>query len=130
MDIDFLIVNSFAFILLGIACLWLAWQQRKLKQENLTLMAQIESINKDLAGMCSAAVKVDARITRIDARMTALSEQLTHYQAQEANASPYHNVIQRVRDGANTDQLIKECGLSREEAALLFKLHGAGEPSE
>ncbi len=127
MGIDFLMMNSFAFVLLGIACLWLAWQQRKLKQENLTLMAQIESINKDLASVCSAAVKVDARITEADAGIAEVSEQLTQCQQQEADALPYHNVIQKVRDGASTDQLIKECGLGQEEAALLFKLHGTDE---
>ena len=127
MNINFLMVNSVAFVLLGIACLWLAWQQRKLKQENLTLMAQIESINKDLAGLCLAAVKVDARITDAEIGITELSEQLTQYQQQEAEALPYHNVIQRVREGASTDQLIKECGLGQEEAALLFKLHGTDE---
>ena len=127
MGIDFLMVNSLAFVLLGFACLWLAWQQRKLKQENQTLMAQIESINKDLAGVCLAAVKVDARITDVDTNIAELSEQLVHYQNQETEVTPYHNVIQKVREGVSADQLIKECGLSQEEAALLFKLHGTDE---
>jgi len=122
MDADLII--SFSFVLLGLSVLWLVRALQKLKQSNQALHEQIESLNKDVAGLCSAAVKVDGYLASHAEKLADVFEKLNAYQYKEAEASPYHSVIERVRSGASANELIKECGLSREEAALLFKLHG------
>lgn len=125
MAID-LILAGFAVVLvfLSVVVLWLLVSQRKLKQANQALLEQIDSIHKDVAGLCSAAVKVDSRLSSNTEQLADIFEQLSTHEQKEEEALPYHSVIQKVRAGASANELIKECGLSREEAALLLKLHG------
>ncbi len=125
MDIDLLVIVALCFSLLGLGCLWLALEQRKLKNINQVLAEQIDSMSKDIAGLCSAAVTVDSRIAMSAEQMADLLDKLGDYEHKESEASPYHSVIQRVRSGASEQELIKDCGLSREEAALLIKVHGS-----
>jgi len=125
MDTDLLIIVTLCFSLLGLGLLWLALEQRKLKAINQILAEQIDSMSTDIAGLCSAAITVDSRIAISAEKMADLLDKLGDYEHKESEASPYHSVIQRVRSGASAQELIKECGLSREEAALLIKVHGS-----
>lgn len=124
MDTDLLIIVALCFSLLGLGLLWLALEQRKLKNINQVLVDQINSITKDIAGLCSAAVNVDSRIAISAEQMADLLDKLGDYEHKESEASPYHSIIQKVRAGATVQELIKDCGLSREEAVLLIKVHG------
>ncbi|MDF1584545.1 MAG: DUF2802 domain-containing protein [Methyloprofundus sp.] len=125
MDTDLLIIVVLCFSLLALGLLWLALEQQKLKRMNQVLAEQIDSMSKDITGLCSAAVTVDSRIAISTQQMADLLDKLGDYEHKESEASPYHSVIQRVRSGASAQELIKDCGLSREEAALLIKVHGS-----
>ncbi|MCF7971097.1 MAG: DUF2802 domain-containing protein [Methylococcaceae bacterium] len=125
MNTDLLIIVALCFSLLGLGLLWLALEQRKLKKVNQVLTEQIDSMTKDIAGLCLAAVKVDSRIANSAEQLADLLDKLGDYEQKESEVSPYHSVIQRVRAGASAQELIKDCGLSREEAALLIKVHGS-----
>jgi len=125
MDTDLLIIVALCFSLLGLGLLWLVLEQRKLRNINQVLAEQIDGMSKDIAGLCSAAVTVDSRIAMSAEQVADLLDKLGDYEHKESEASPYHSVIQRVRSGASAQELIKDCGLSREEAALLIKVHGS-----
>ena len=121
---ELIVIVSLVFALFAIGLVWLVWEQHKLKHANQALFEQLESINKDVAGLCSAAVKVDSRLSLSGEQLADLFEKLSTFERQETEVSPYHSVIQKVRAGSSVQELIKECGLSRDEAALLVKLHG------
>lgn len=104
---------------------WLFQELKKLKQEILTLSGNVERNNRDIAGLCSAAVSVDTQIIDNNERIKGIVEKVTDFEQHEQQLTqPYHDAIQRVRDGANTEELMQKCGLSREEAVLLIRLHG------
>ncbi|MDC9728194.1 MAG: DUF2802 domain-containing protein [Methyloprofundus sp.] len=81
-------------------------------------------MNKDLAGLCAAAVQVDSRLAKSSEHVNELIERIDNYGADDIVSSAYQNVIDKVQEGFSEQDIIKECGLSREEAALLIKLHG------
>ncbi len=125
MDTDLLFVIVLCFSLFGLGLLWLVLEQRKLRNINQVLAEQIDGMSKDIAGLCSAAVTVDSRIAMSAEQVADLLDKLGDYEHKGPEASPYHSVIQRVRSGASEQELVKDCGLSREEAALLIKVHGS-----
>ncbi|MGR9046709.1 MAG: DUF2802 domain-containing protein [Gammaproteobacteria bacterium] len=104
--------------------IWLTVEHLKLKREFRILAEHVNNHNRDIAGLCSAAVTVDSRLTGADDLLKNLAEKLSDYEHKEEADQPYHNVIQRVRQGADVAELIQKFGLSRDEAVLLIRLHG------
>jgi CII-binding regulator of phage lambda lysogenization HflD len=104
---------------------WLVFENRKLKQRFNILSSYVERNNKDIAGLCSAAISVDSKLSDSSVKLNDIAEKVTDIKQHDQQASqPYQNEIQRVRDGANAEELINQCGLSRDEAVLLIRLHG------
>jgi len=98
---------------------------KKLRQDFINLSGCVERNNKDIAGLCSAAVFVDSRLSDNNSQLTGIIEKVADFEQHEQPSSqPYHNAIQRARNGADAEALIQQCGLSREEAVLLIRLHG------
>lgn len=108
---------------------------RKLRQAHGLLEAQIQRNHDDLAGLCSAAVAVDRRLANADARLNSIAERV----AERPNAAPdtpkvadvverpaqgYEDVIAKIRQGVGVEDLVRDCGLTRDEAVLLTRLHG------
>ncbi|WP_367155428.1 DUF2802 domain-containing protein [Methylomonas sp. HYX-M1] len=95
----------------------------------------MQQTHEDLAGICSAAVMVDKRLAANDARLDQVWE-FVQDQGQAdmekfaevptaSTQQSYDGVIQKIRWGISLDELVKECGLTRDEAVLLMRLHGA-----
>ena len=98
---------------------------KKLRQDYIILSKHVERNNKDIAGLCSAAVFVDSKLSDNNAQINGIVEKVTDFELHEQQASqPYYDAIQKVRNGAVAEELIQQCGLSREEALLLIRLHG------
>jgi len=117
------IIGCATFFLL-IALLLLGFSHRKLKLEHKLMLEQVASLNRDLAGLCSAAVRVDTRLAESNIQVNSLVERIDNYGSDDIVSSAYQSVIEKVQEGISEQDIIKECGLSREEAALLIKLHG------
>jgi len=133
-------VNSIILVILTIGCIFLGIAYGRVKKESSHLFKQLGSINKDLAGLCSAAVNVDSRLSeeseqlndlyrRVDEDTEVVESSRIKTEAapmyrDDLNKPAYQGVIEKVQEGLSEKKLIKECGLSREEAALLIKLHG------
>lgn len=123
-------------ILVALVLVWLLRQQHKLKQDCRLLAEQLQRNNEDVAGLCSAAVAVDQHLAANDARLDDLIDAVNAaYQAPapqpvsvtnsiEEQPQDYDDAIQKIRRGAGVDELVKDCGLTRDEAVLLIRLHG------
>mgnify|MGYP003859430139 FL=1 len=112
-------------IIIVAAFIWLILKYNKLRQELTVLRSDVERANKDIAGLCSAAVSVDRRLLDSGEKLKDIVEKVTDFEQHEQQTSqPYHTAIQRVRNGADAEELTQQCGLSRDEAVLLIRLHG------
>jgi len=112
------------FLVLFVGMLWLFFSHYKLKKDYAKLLEEISSMNKDVSGLCAAAVQVDSRVARSCEQVNELVERIDNYGGDDIVSSAYQAVIDKVQEGFSEQDIIKECGLSREEAALLIKLHG------
>lgn len=107
--------------------------QQKLKQAFQSLEARMQRSNEDVAGLCSAAVAVDRRLAANDSRLNGIADQIVNTQRQPVATSipdepvpahGYEDVIQKIRRGVGVEELVREFGLTRDEAVLLMRLHG------
>ncbi|BBL71486.1 DUF2802 domain-containing protein [Methylogaea oryzae] len=95
-----------------------------LRGEVDTLTRRLSGQSDDIAGLCSAALSVDQRLGHDEKRLGELFDWMESQRTQEKLNQPYHSAISLIKRGADEAQLVSECGVSREEAALLLRLHG------
>ncbi|WP_020483659.1 DUF2802 domain-containing protein [Methylomonas sp. MK1] len=116
---------------------WLLRQQQTLKQQFQSLDERVQRSNEDVAGLCSAAVAVDRRLAANDSRLNSIVDQVNTQRQTVTNVAPaepipasgYEDVIQKIRNGVGIEELVRDCGLTRDEAVLLMRLHGGGRRS-
>lgn len=101
-----------------------------LRQEVDALARRMAGQSDDIAGLCSAALSVDQRLAQDEKRLGELFEWIESQRTQEKLNQPYHSAIDLIRRGGDMSQLVAQCGISREEAALLLRLHGGGSPPD
>ncbi|HIP53248.1 MAG TPA: DUF2802 domain-containing protein [Chromatiales bacterium] len=101
----------------------LGWSLRRQRARFLLLQKEIEALNQTLNALCSGAVGVDRRIVRLEQRERNLEQRQESLEQQKSEDRPYGDAIERVRQGAPIEQLMKEYGFSRNEAELMVRLH-------
>lgn len=116
---------------------WLSRQQQTLKRQFQSLEERVQRSNEDVAGLCSAAVAVDRRLAANDSRLNSIVDQVNTQRQTVTNVAPeepipasgYEDVIQKIRNGVGIEELVRDCGLTRDEAVLLMRLHGGSKHS-
>ena len=120
----FLGIYSVLLLLVVIVLIWLVYDRFKLKKEIEALTDSVNRNNRDISGLCSAAITIDTRMTEGADQLNAALQKINDLQRTESTAQPYYSVIQKIRAGATVADLMQNSGLSRDEAVLLIRLHG------
>jgi uncharacterized membrane-anchored protein YhcB (DUF1043 family) len=131
---NFLQATILLLLLLAVIAVmvWLFLENRKFKLEQQNLKKDLEKVNRDLAGLCSAAVNVDTRLTKNSSVLLGMVKDLEEILEPVAETSktetsepqPYQDIIQVVKQGVEPEELVHQFGVSFDEAALLIRLHG------
>lgn len=114
------------------------WRQvKRLQQDCQSLRSQSQRSSDDVAGLCSAAIVVDKRLSASESQISQLinagytsqhslpqQEEDVVYEANDEEQQGYALAIEKIQRGVNIDELVKSCGLTRDEAVLLMRLHG------
>lgn len=108
-----------------ILLVWLMVDHIKLKRSYRALAEHLNNHNLDIVGLCAASVGVDNRLAETTELLKELTEKINDFEQREEEAKPYHAIIQKVRSGAEVAELTQKFGISRDEAVLLIRLHGA-----
>ncbi len=130
-------LSALITLLTGLVLIWLLREHKKLKHSQQQWVNLIQRTSDDVAGLCAAAIAVDARIAvneeQIDALRYALESAVSTSGSQsgdlieephEAPSQGYATAIEKIRYGASIEELVKGLGLTRDEAVLLTRLHG------
>jgi uncharacterized coiled-coil DUF342 family protein len=118
-----IVVISLLLVNTALLC-WMWYKYADLKRKQQMLFALMTQNSQDIAGLCSAAVNVDNHLSENDKQLKSLLETTVDYKKTEQVSQPYYDAIKKVKRGAGIDELMRECRLSRDEAALLIRLHG------
>lgn len=126
---DFFLLTTFQGALLAILavslCLHLvqAYKVRRTKIQLVSMDAQLQSLNNDLRAMFSASKGVDKRLARMEKKLKIQNERQDKLELHEPNLQSYGQAAKMVRKGADADELVDTCGLSRGEAELIMFLN-------
>ncbi|MGJ0517087.1 MAG: DUF2802 domain-containing protein [Methylomicrobium sp.] len=123
----FLIVLAHVMVTIVVMLIWLARTHLKLKDEVQVLKNIIEKTDQNIAGLNAFEVAADNRLEIVDEQLQALSAKVSTFQQNEQSVNPYNVIIQQIRYGASVEELMRDCGLCRDEAVLLMRLHGSKE---
>lgn len=104
--------------------------QLRLKQDYQILKEIVQGNSNDISGLCAAALTVDSRIANTDRYINDVAVELAEKIAEvgqhdDDSHHPYSGDIRKVRSGASVNELMRNSGLSHDEAALLIRLHGS-----
>jgi hypothetical protein len=128
-QILFILVLIEAAAMAGLAgvLVYILRTQRRLRREHDGLASRIAAQTDDVSGLCAAAVSMDRRILQYQQRVGNLHDWMEDRKTEERLHQPYHAAIDLIRRGADAQHLVAECGISREEANLLLRLHGGAD---
>lgn len=101
--------------LVAMAFMYNHFHQILIQQEEI-----ISAIQTDLNAMCSGAVGVGEHLAKHDERIRVLAQRQDELETQGAPDRSYKYAIKMLRNGANLDQIIADCGIPRGEAELLM----------
>jgi len=90
---------------------------------------QLEGIRQDLRGLCAGAVGADERIARVEQTARRLRERQEQLELRDNGERLYSQAIRMVHRGADADELVSVCGLSRNEAELIVMMHSVDKAS-
>ena len=84
---------------------------------------QLENIGNDMRAMFSASKGVDKRLARMEKKLRLQTDRQDKLELHEPNLQAYGQAARLVRKGADADELVDTCGLSRGEAELIMFLN-------
>lgn len=85
----------------------------------------VAHLQADLAALCKSSVGAGDHVVKLEHQVNRLLERQTQTEMRTSSERPYSAAIQLVQQGADADELIEKCGLTRGEADLIAMLHGS-----
>lgn len=107
----------------GILGLGLSQHIRQLRDRCAQLDVQINALRAQLATEVSGALSVNGRQLTLERDIDHLRHRQDQLELRMADAQTYGQAEQLVKRGADMDELISTCGLSRGEAELVMRMH-------
>jgi hypothetical protein len=93
------------------------------RRQQSRLSRDVKILKNDLHAMTTAAVGMGGRVLELERRLRHLAEKQDQFDYYESANQPYDHAISLARQGASTEDLVKDCGLSRNEAELIKMMH-------
>ena len=81
---------------------------------------QLTIVREDLAALCHGSLGLGERLAKLETRLANIATRQEHLELQEAPERSYKQAIKLVRQGANVEELMTDCGLARGEAELVL----------
>lgn len=100
-----------------------AYRLRRTQRQLDGMERQVLSLGSDLRAMFSASKGVDKRLARMEKKLKIQTERQDKLELHEPNMQAYGQAARLVRKGADANELVDTCGLSRGEAELIMFLN-------
>ncbi len=115
-----IIVNLVALLAITFALLArLRRQQREIER----IEQELASVSSELQALYAGAAGLGTHLARLESQLNTLSDRQAQLDVRDGTTSSYSDAIELVHQGASEEDLMERCGLLREEAELLIRLH-------
>jgi len=131
MDINYLTILLTAAVLLSL--LLTVFQSMKLQHDRkhiTNLESALDELQRNFNGLCSGSVGVGKRISRLESRTRLQADRQLRLEDKAPDLQNYGNAARLANKGADMDELIDYCGLSRGEAELILFLNSEKQTSQ
>lgn len=106
---------------------WLWRRLRRLERQFQEYRQALARLGGDLSEFRALSVKAEEQLGELAGRIEALGAWLKEREDPAGCGEPaYRSAVERIRRGAEVEELVASLGLSYEEAALLIRLHRKG----
>ncbi len=109
--------------LLLIVWLVLTGRQRITRAELEKNKSEIKFLKNELQALYAGAAGVGGHLARIESQLHNVSDRQEQLDVRDSATLSYSEAIDLVHEGADEEELMARCGLLREEAELLIRLH-------
>ncbi|MCI0667189.1 MAG: DUF2802 domain-containing protein [Methylococcaceae bacterium] len=111
--------------MLGILVIYLWREAVRLRDAMRSVQVAVNAFGNDIAGLCQAGVCQDSRISDQGRQLQKLVERIEDLGHQDQAGRSFHAAIAAARRGADVQVLTEQCGITRDAAELLVRLHGS-----
>ncbi|ADJ27875.1 DUF2802 domain-containing protein [Nitrosococcus watsonii] len=127
MELDWLLLSVTGILL--ILVLYLNFILHRTGRELEEQTTHLQQLQRDFEVFCTAGDELGKQVVRLELRVKKLAEWQDQINLHTPEARAYSQAIKMVRSGADIDQLVARCGLSQNEAELVYLLHNASSES-
>jgi hypothetical protein len=124
--------TSLLIILTGFICMLVFYQayalhfarRRNIMQEETEqeLQRRIHSLEQELRALCSASIGAGDHVVRLEQQVQRITERQDQLELRASGDRPYDQASQLINKGADPEDLMESCGLTRGEAELLVMM--------
>lgn len=90
--------------------------------------ARIDKLDNEVSAILDGNFGMGNRIKELQRDLRDTREKQQQLEQRDLGALPYNQAVRMVAGGADADQLVNQCGLSRSEADLIMLLHKSSPP--
>ena len=135
--INILTINEWLMIPVAAVLVMTLFAFKRQRKQQQIQMLSMQSLQRDLRALANAAVGVGGRVLEIERhqrkRPVAVSVQeqpeaynntaIAPVEYYNSSNQPYEQAIRMAHTGANIDDIVNVCGLSKSEAELVSMMH-------
>lgn len=110
-----------------VAVMMVILKQHRLQRELRDLRDEVRMLKTDMKALFTGAAGMGSHLAQVEGRIKGLTERHDPVDFHEPGMQNYNQAIDMVQRGADVDEVMRRCGLLREEAELLIRLHGNNE---
>lgn len=116
-----LLVVAITFVLMVTA---LVMQRKELNALRAELKDNVQSVHKEMKGVSSASIGVGKRLLQFDAEFRNFITKVDEMMRDDPSRVSYTEASRLVGLGAEIEDLVASCGLSKPEAQLVQAVYG------
>lgn len=120
-----LLLTTVALLGVSIQCIALLRVKRSYKDMTDILQdaqQRVKQMEQELGALCSAAVGAGDHVVKLEQKVRRIIERQNLLELRSSNDRPYSQASQLVHRGADIEELVNTCGLTRGEAELLVMM--------
>ena len=84
---------------------------------------RVKQMEQELGALCSASVGAGDHLMRLEQQVRRINERQNVLEMRPVGDRPYAQASELVHKGADIEELMEACGLTRGEAELLVMMH-------
>jgi len=97
----------------------------ELKDDGRDLRERLQQLEQEIGALCSASMGAGEHVVRLEQQVQRIVERQNQLDMRVNVERPYSQASQLVDRGANIEELVETCGLTRGEAELLVMMQRA-----